>query len=523
MAIDRVMTVTRPPLYILLVIGLLAVSAGLAVMFGYISPDSWYYIFLAQSLRAGHGFSLHHEYMAVYPCGYPTILALTAPLTSLAGFMVSSKLTNWLLLSLSFLFALRASKNLFVATLVVINPVTLLIGMFTWSENLLLFCVCGIWLALSELQANPRNRWAYAGLAACLIIGCFTRYFFGPFAFLLFLSAWVAYGRAMALRIFPLFCVAGVIFLAYQKFNLDTTGYTTGMPRVPAPETALLLIRQFLMACGASAVIVGLAAGLLVGLSYGKVRIARETSPASTFIILAGLGFLALAFVLRLHTLFDPFGTRTIGYGIVLLIAGLVGRYVHLNTEDRTPQAAHLAAPQATPLAALLICGIFSVLFADGLSLPHSLNALWQGHYAFPAASLPALQGPKPTPVVVMFDLPVAVLDSGDVDNVSEIYYGPDTQVFSPQVGPDNTPETPQAFWGRLGNISGKACVFDFTPYASLTDFNTYLDSKTLVDHRFRGPLKTVERANFDPQMQAWLRRVFRPAQRVPCADIPRP
>ena len=69
-------------IYLITVTGLLAGFAVLAALFGYISVDSWYYMLLAQALRHGQGCSLHGEYSAVYPCGYPAVLALTAPVAS---------------------------------------------------------------------------------------------------------------------------------------------------------------------------------------------------------------------------------------------------------------------------------------------------------------------------------------------------------------------------------------------------------------------------------------------------------
>ena len=58
------MSLNSKTLYLAAVAAILALSSGLAIAFGYISVDSWYYIFLADSLRHGQGCSLNGIYMA---------------------------------------------------------------------------------------------------------------------------------------------------------------------------------------------------------------------------------------------------------------------------------------------------------------------------------------------------------------------------------------------------------------------------------------------------------------------------
>ena len=506
-------------IYLITVTLLLAVVALMAVLFGYISVDSWYYMLLAQALRQGQGCSLHGEYSAVYPCGYPAILALTAPVATPAAMMISSKITNLILLAASFWFVLKASRHVFMAALIVLNPVTLIIGMYTWSENLLLFCFCGTLFAISQIHAANRKWVSYALLTGFLILGCSARYVFGPFAFLLFLCVWPAFGRQTALRVFPCFCIAGVAFIAYQVFNHKLTGFVTGMPRVAAPEAPLLLIRQFLIALGVNGLGILIAAVLLTGISIrqlSRVRGGEAARPAALFIALAGLSFLALAFTLRLRTQFDPYNTRTIGYGIVWAVAGVMGLCVHIRKQDGMARPATL-----WPVLAMCAAAVFSLAYADNGALIQSISDSFDD-FQFPANSLATLKSAGPEiDTVVWFQLPVPGLDSANVDNIGEIYYGRDATLLTPAQGEDGLPETPATLLHQLDGLADRRCYFDFTPFATAADFQTYLDGSTLIDHRLvNGSWQNVERPNLEPHMQAWLARIFQPGHLVPCRDI---
>ncbi|MDI7776475.1 hypothetical protein [Asticcacaulis sp. EMRT-3] len=498
--------------YLAVLAAALCLAAGLAIAFGYISVDSWYYMLLARSLRDGHPLHLHHQYMAVYPLGYPLLLALTTPLARPEVMMITSKLANMALLAADFALIWRATRNLPVATLIVVNPVTLVIAMYTWSENLELFAICASLFLITNLAQDGKRRDLFL-LAIVLIIGVFSRYFFGPLAFLIFAASWRVYGRKVAWRIFPAFCVAGLVYLSYQGVNWAVTGYPTGMPRGPAPEAPLLLIRDFLTAGGWNGLKVLIAAGLFLAFARRHVSLQRPArNDAATLILLTGLGFLALALVLRLRNYFDPFDTRTLGYGIVLTLTGLIGRYIHLD-EGNQP---------VWPVAALIACALFSVVFADDFALLQDIHDLPDG-YAFPAASLAQLKGHSPPAnVIVSFQLPIAGLDSTNVDNINEVFYGPDVTVIAPLGGPDNTPESVPAFWHRLSALHPHTCYFDFTPFATAADFDTYLNAQNLIDRRWSWQdfrFHKVKMTALVPDMRVWLRHVFVAGRYLPCAS----
>jgi len=508
-----------PPAYLVAAAIVAVTMTVISILFGYLSPDSWFYILIAEGLRQGHGCALHGAYLGVYPCGYPLALALTAPAADTATLMISSKIANLLLLTGSFWFIWKASQNILVATVVALNPVTLLITLYTWSENLELFCICGAIYALTRVSAGAHPWRDRALLALFLTVGCFTRYFFGPFAFLLFVAAWLTHGRGTALRALPAFAVAGLFYIGYEGFNLTMSGYTTGMPRVPAPETPYYLVTTFIAAFWHDAWNMLVALGLLLGLGWPLIGLRRAAPAAKAepgrhaaamLILLAGAAFLGLAFILRARTLFDPYDTRTTGFGIVFILAGLTGRFVRLKDEAKWPAWAVLAS------------GLFSVIYCDDTSIPLTLPTLGTPHWALAAAHVPDLvyRGPKPA-VMVTFDIPSAPDRFGNVETTKPLYYG-DTILISPALAPDVTPDTPKTLLAKLDIVGLRSCAFDFTAFPTLADFQAYLDSTTPVDQGFTlgGTPAVTSKSNWDPALQRYLLAVVQPGKLVPCRQV---
>ena len=81
----------------------LSVACILSIYNGYISPDSWVYLHLAQSISMGKGIALNDGYFSIFPAGYPLLIALISGFSSnIYTLITASKLLNFLLALLSY-------------------------------------------------------------------------------------------------------------------------------------------------------------------------------------------------------------------------------------------------------------------------------------------------------------------------------------------------------------------------------------------------------------------------------------
>ena len=505
----------KKSIYYLSVLFILLATAALSAAFGFISPDSWNYLHLAQSLRHGQGCTIGGEYNAVFPCGYPMVIALTAPSADIYSLMVSSKFTNFILLAAGFLLLATELRNILVATFIIINPVTLFIYQFTWSENLFLFACCGVFFSIARLARN-RNSYGYVALLAFfLLIGCLSRYFFGPFAAIIFLATWLAYGRDVAIKALPAFLLTAVLFLVQQKFNEVMTGFGTGMERLPAPESLLLLTVSFVEALLQDTKYILVALLVFLGFSFkhisltDKDEVLNQEKSAYIYLALTGAGYLFLAYLLRTLTQYDLYGPRTIGYGKVFILAAMAGYFVNIKSV------------RFFPVLALFACGLFSAIFAMGPLSPRALLFAVSGTYLSPAKALADYQSP-PSDAEVVFTFAVPA-PAPHIARRGNLYYGEKMKIISPAIGPYSIPETLHTFMAKVATNATTRCVFDFNPFSSREDFERMLDQGFDVDLKFSTSIfrpERIKRSVFDPELRIYLLRVFLPSRYIPCADI---
>lgn len=498
----------------LTVILILLLTALLAAAFGFITPDSWKYLHMAQALRQGQGCSLAGEYFAVFPCGYPMAIALSAPSADIGSLLLGSKLANFLLLSGGFLLLADALRNLPVAALVMLNPVTLHLYRHTWSENLFLFACCGTLFCVARLARRARGYGYALLLGLFLLIGCLSRYFFGPFAVVLFLATWLAFGRRVALKSLPAFLVAGSFFLAYHSFNAAVTGYGSGLERIPAPESLAFLSLVFVQALVKNALSVAASFLVFLALSFRALRFAGDSREpadrACLFLLFCGIGYLLVAYGLRVSTQFDLFGSRTLGYGVVFVMAALAGLWLRNRERDRQP------------VIGLLACGLFSVLLLHGSLLPQALQALRSGTFRAPWEGLADYRIRPATDARVVFVFGAPPLGANMVADVY-LYYGEGVKVLAPGMAPYAKRESLPQFLSRVQMHADQRCVLDFTPFPSRAAFDAFLSERFVVDWDFRKSLFAPERVYqpiFDPELRSYLLEVFRPARLVDCRDL---
>jgi hypothetical protein len=498
--------------YLLAIFAILTISAAMAVSFGFLTVDSWNYLTLAQSIRHGEGCTVGGSYFATFPCGYPLAIALTAPSADIGSLMVSSKFTNLVLLFISFLLLTRTFRHWLVPTFVILNPFTIELSQYTWSENLFLLAFCGSMFALSRVRRGAMPYRALALLAFFLIVGISSRYVFAPFSAIVFVCAGLAYGWRTAVRALPAFVVAAIFFVAYQKLNADLTGFGTGIVRIPAPETVPFLTFRFFRQLAKEGVYLGVSALALLWLArkYWSSQPEEQTQhdsdvPESRLLMFAGAGFLLLAFYLRLGTQYEIYSPRTVSYGLTFIVAGLIGSLT------RGPTRCFPAGP-------VLLYGILAVLAAQAEVLPTLLGNVLANGYVFPVHALQRYHSrAKDADLIVTLQLPAV---APTVDGYERLFYPKHAVLVNIHFAPYGTPDTVAMLRKAIATKKAHACVIDFTQFASREDLERYVNQSfpvALSLGAVGGLPVVVSRPSFDASMRDYLLGIFRPGQYVAC------
>jgi hypothetical protein len=493
------------------ILALLFLSALVSMAFGFISPDSWNYLYLAQSLRSGDGCSVDGQYFANFPCGYPLAIALTTPSADISSLMIGSKFTNLVLLFSAFLLVSRVYRNALVPTFIAVNPITIAIFQHTWSENLFLVAFCGAAFAIARISRHESPSRYVALLGVFLVVGCASRYFFGPFAVVLFLCAWVTYGKKVALRTLPAFVAAGVFFVAYQGYNLVVTGHSTGMPRIPAPESAEFLLMSFLLALARDALYLALSAVILLVLSAKSWTRSVMDMPSDEngrnymFLALAGVGFLVLAFALRTRTQYDLYSYRTIGYGVVFVAAGLMGLSTRLN-DNRFP------------ILAAAVCCAFSIIAGQGRQVPRFLKDAVTNGYTPPTQALSEYRSTNTDADVIVALATPRIAPA--IASRPSLYYPEGARIVRVLTAPNAIPQTRADLVSQLRSLPFRSCVIDFTPFDTIEEFRAHVSQSFPVDVTLTSsPVRpeTISRPRYDPSLQRYLLSAFKARSYVAC------
>jgi hypothetical protein len=509
--------------YLLAIFVVLFSSAAIAAAVGFLTHDSWNYLLIAQSLKRGEGCSIAGSYFAMFPCGYPLALAFTAPSSDIASLMISSKATNVLLLFLAFLLLNRTFKNVLVPTFVIVNPFTIALFLYTWSENLFLLACCGCFFALSR-AGRSGARYPYGASALLtffLLIGVSSRYFFAPFAAVVFLCAWRVYGSRTALRILPAFVIAALFFAAYLHFNVALTGMATGMPRIPAPESPGFLVFRFVRQMAKEIVILGVSVSALLWLTRKSAWQRSDAGdagdatdePEARLLVLAGAGFLLLGFVLRLRTQYDLYDPRTLSYGLTFAVAGLAGLRTRVATRT-FPTGPALVYGLLVVLAALAD----AVTYSSSSWLPIAKDVV-AARYSPPVAALQRYHSP-PTDadLIVTLRRPPRIAET--VDDEARLYYPKKATVVEIQRGPYARPDSVDDLMKAIAAHHAHACVIDFTPFATREELKRQFDGSFPVGFSLGSGSwwpATVSRPTSDPGMTEFMLSIFQPGRYVPC------
>lgn len=510
----------------LLSASLVAFSALMVVLYvslevGFVSPDSWNYIRISESLSGGDGCSVRGEYFAVFPCGYPALISLFSLVSGLDAFS-SSKFLNVILLSLSGALVYSATKNALAGLLVLLNPITLHIGHYTWSENAFLLSFSLVFYSVTIIHKRCGEvSLTIAGLLLFgLLSGISSRYFFGPYALFMFFCIMAIYGKKTSLKIFPYFAFAGVLFVAYYAFNKIVTGYGGGMPRIPSPESLVFLLAYFFRSSAKLVVacLVSLSPVFfllfrhiyLVGAFRGKSEEYRhlfsDDFKPLLLLFLLGIAYLFLSFVMRIYVQYDLYGSRTIGYGFVFIFSSLVAIIAKLVGYDLNLRGSLIFLGVAIISLVLSQRDYYIGFLFD------SREDYAEGFYE----SLDKYRGQlRIDGVVVPFNVPEP---KWSVAANPDIFYSGDFIVIKPRIAPYWEKETFDEFYARALSY-GMDCYYDFTRVSSTHEMQEILDAEYPVDLTFSNGIKpgVISEKRFHSSFKEKILEVFSPGKLVAC------
>lgn len=498
--------------YIGAIVLVLGIGAVWASLFGFLTIDSWNYLHLAQSIRLGHGCSVDGSYFATFPCGYPLAIALTAPSLDLTAMIVSSKVTNLILLLAGFFFLSRTFRNVLVPLLVIVNPFTIELYQYTWSENLFLFAFCASLYTISRMARDASSRWYTLALACALIVGCSSRYFFGLFSVVIFAATWISYGRTTAIRTLPAFVAAAIFYVVYQKYNAAMTGFGTGMPRPPAPETFVFLLFRFVRQLARELAIWGvLLLILLWGLKRTRGWASAPKSPADAdsqacrMLALCGAGYLFLAFYVRTLTQYDIYSPRLISYGLVFVVAATAGMITR-------------ARKNYYPAIPVIVYGAFCLVAAQAEVITVLASTIVHHRYVSPSDAIKRYRHAETDADLIIQLRPPAI--GPTLDPFPLLYYPKHATIIAIQLAPYAFPDSANDLKNKIGKVQARSCVMDFTPFKTRQDIERFVDESFPVGFSFQPSShipKVVQHERLDPSMRSLLLTTFQPGRYVPC------
>ena len=480
----------------------LLANALVAAWMGYLSPDSWRYLRMAKGYYVNGYPSLHESsYYAVFPFGYPLLLALASPGLDLAQTAVISKLVN-ASLWISAYFVLRGLRiSPVLAAAMVMTPFSLWIAARTWSENLMLLALILSLAGIDRLQAGKSRGQAasFLVLLAALLLGIASRYIFG-FVILGFAASYViSFRKSFRPAIFLAFAVSEGFFALYLLINLHLTGYSTGRERIAASESTSYLL--FTLAQANYQLLVSVLIPV-VAMAFLTVRHWR-LNPLALMTALAGTAYLAIIAYLRWHRQFDPFDQRLLGPGWFLLTLAL-------TLAARTHQLERTRPLGAVGLVCLSLWAAYRVheetagdLIRRGEAWTSPTQALRNYpqafHREYEMTSVVSLYVPSPR---------------ASINSEPNLYYG-NLGVFIPRSAPYELRETLDAFRGRVfaARTDLDHCAVDFSHLGSEEQL------LEIIYSRYRASFTSFE-TRFDSALAERFRENFRASAFVPCSDV---
>jgi hypothetical protein len=326
---------------------------------GFLTTDSCFYLGLAQNLLDGEGFYIasytgegERVWFSLWPLGYPVLIYGIAYLTGLTAFWASKVLNIILfgsvLIIIKFLFRERA--HIYGAVLL-FTPF-LEIFSHTWSETL--FIVSILWLGYASVSFDSGSyRFASVQLVFASVLLFLSRYI-GAFAIVVLSIGAIYYLLRKDYRRFArlsvIIIIVSVFIVMYLYMNIYLSGYTTGMERIPAPEslnelvvmTAIAYASEFNFLQGAIydpdilelshirilklvLFIIQMILFSYVIVKFGMFRMKRvPLDKTALLLVLIGLVYWILITVFRWNFYFDRLSFRLLAPGSLMVLFGLI-------------------------------------------------------------------------------------------------------------------------------------------------------------------------------------------------------
>ena len=320
-----------------------AILLSFSLAFGFLTPDSWDYLLLSNNLSINGQCQIVNQ-NSYFLCGYSYLINLLSLNSDLSSLFISSKFINYILFCFCFLILFKTKINKSFLFIFFLNPITLKIFHYTWSETLMISSLISVYaLTIFSINNPIISKKINFYLLLVLLIGLSSRYFFAPFVLLLFISFLIFYGYKKLKSIFLPYAITGIIFIIFLTFNFFETGsiFNTVRPINLIPinylfidffRAAFVIILFFIPLIFISIFVNFF---FLKNASLDKSYIFTENNRRSfnedNILIFFGFSTLVFTFCVRLFLEFDGFNPRTIGFQLVILFTGLFNKFFHSN------------------------------------------------------------------------------------------------------------------------------------------------------------------------------------------------
>lgn len=315
---------------------------------GYLSPDSTNYLSVAQNLINGNGYIIPSDRIqpfAVWPVGYPTLIAIIAFVTGLTVFWASKLLNIILIVSIFLLLRKYYKENAYLVAMIFTWGSYITLYFYTWSETVFILSLILVSISIYEfIKTDKPTLLNYVFILLSTLLLFFSRYI-GVFGFGLvgLLGVYYFFNKKFLISLrLVLISVIGLGIMGYILYiNYTLTGYPTGMPRIKSPETnielLLSLIKAFFYEFTLPVHSGGFKALLIFGFQitilimgyklYGLKINKANSNNYRLEIIFSIIGIVYLFFIILMRWLsqFDEFSFRLLGPGTILLYIAFFG------------------------------------------------------------------------------------------------------------------------------------------------------------------------------------------------------